>query len=51
MTTVSEVAAALGDRYRVERELGAGGMAMGFLATELKHGRPAAIKIIRISPR
>ncbi|HEX9705397.1 MAG TPA: serine/threonine-protein kinase [Gemmatimonadales bacterium] len=39
--------AALRDRYRVEREVGAGGMAIVFLATDLKHQRPVAIKVLR----
>ncbi len=39
--------AALGDRYRVEREVGAGGMAIVFLATDVKHQRPVAIKLLR----
>jgi len=47
MTTVSELAASLGDRYRIERELGSGGMATVFLATELKHSRPVAIKVLK----
>jgi serine/threonine-protein kinase len=38
---------ALADRYRVERELGAGGMAIVYLATDLKHQRQVAIKILR----
>jgi tetratricopeptide (TPR) repeat protein/predicted Ser/Thr protein kinase/TolB-like protein len=38
---------ALGDRYRVEREVGAGGMATVFLATDRKHERSVAIKVLR----
>src|SRR6476661_1109538 len=41
------VAAALRDRYRFEREIGAGGMATVYLATDLKHDRPVAIKVLR----
>ena len=37
---------ALGERYRVERELGRGGMAVVFLAEDLKHKRPVAIKVL-----
>ena len=43
----SPLAEALGDRYRVERELGHGGMATVYLAEELKHGRRVAIKVLR----
>ena len=38
---------ALGDRYRIERELGRGGMATVYLARDLKHDRPVAIKLLR----
>ncbi len=38
---------ALGDRYRVERELGHGGMAIVFLAEDLKHQRRVAIKVLK----
>jgi len=36
---------ALGDRYRVERELGRGGMATVYLAHDLRHDRPVALKV------
>ena len=39
--------AALADRYRIERELGAGGMATVYLAQDLKHDRQVAIKVLR----
>jgi serine/threonine-protein kinase len=39
--------ALLGDRYRVGRELGRGGMARVYLARDEKHGRDVAIKVIR----
>jgi len=41
------IAAALADRYVVERELGRGGMATVYLAEEKKHGRKVAIKVLR----
>ncbi|HEY6807450.1 MAG TPA: serine/threonine-protein kinase, partial [Gemmatimonadales bacterium] len=37
---------ALADRYALERELGRGGMATVYLARDLKHGRPVAIKVL-----
>jgi hypothetical protein len=37
----------LSDRYRIERELGAGGMATVYLARDLKHDRQVAIKVLR----
>jgi serine/threonine-protein kinase len=39
--------AALADRYRIERELGAGGMATVYLAHDLKHDRLVAIKVLK----
>jgi eukaryotic-like serine/threonine-protein kinase len=39
--------AALADRYRIERELGAGGMATVYLAHDLRHDRQVAIKVLR----
>jgi serine/threonine-protein kinase len=38
---------ALTDRYRLERELGQGGMATVYLAEDLKHERKVAIKVLR----
>ncbi len=39
--------AALADRYAIEREIGAGGMATVYLAEDLKHHRPVAVKVLR----
>ena len=38
--------AALADRYTIERELGAGGMATVYLAHDMKHDRDVAIKVL-----
>jgi serine/threonine-protein kinase len=40
------IKAALADRYAVERELGRGGMATVYLAQDLKHDRPVALKVL-----
>jgi eukaryotic-like serine/threonine-protein kinase len=40
------LATALADRYRVDRELGQGGMAVVYLAEDLRHGRKVAIKVL-----
>src|SRR5438128_1987176 len=45
--TFAQLQAALGDRYALERELGHGGMATVYLARDLRHGRPVAIKVLR----
>jgi serine/threonine-protein kinase len=44
---VARLTAALKDRYAVERQAGAGGMATVYLARDLKHGRAVAIKVLR----
>ena len=41
------LAAALADRYRIERELVQGGMATVYLAEDLKHRRKVAVKVLR----
>ena len=40
------IAQSLASRYRIERELGRGGMATVFLAEDRKHGRAVAIKVL-----
>src|SRR6266705_6470570 len=44
---LESVAAALADRYRLERPLGQGGMATVHLAQDLKHRRKVAVKVVR----
>src|SRR5512141_2969226 len=44
---LTRLSTALADRYRFERELGAGGMATVYLASDLKHDRPVAVKGLR----
>ncbi len=45
--TLTRLTAALADRYTIERELGAGGMATVYLAHDIKHDRDVAIKVLR----
>ena len=44
---VSRLNAALEGRYRIERELGEGGMATVYLADDLKHERKVALKVLK----
>jgi serine/threonine-protein kinase len=47
MTAVPErLRDAVADRYRIEEEIGRGGMATVYLAEDLKHGRKVAIKVL-----
>ena len=47
MTMIDLVTATLADRYRIERQIGSGGMATVLLAHDLKHDRKVAVKILK----
>src|SRR5688500_7705485 len=44
---VAKVRRVLADRYQIEQVIGEGGMATVFLATDLKHHRKVAVKVMR----
>jgi len=43
---LTQIRTALAERYTLERELGRGGMATVYLARDLKHDRPVALKVL-----
>jgi len=45
--TIAQLNTALADRYAIERELGQGGMALVYLARDLRHDRLVALKVLR----
>ncbi|HEX6941585.1 MAG TPA: protein kinase [Gemmatimonadaceae bacterium] len=47
MSIPDRLSTALADRYRIERELGAGGMATVYLAHDVRHDRRVALKVLR----
>jgi serine/threonine-protein kinase len=47
MDPIPRLNAALEGRYRIERELGEGGMATVYLADDLKHERNVALKVLK----
>jgi serine/threonine-protein kinase len=44
---IDRLRVALADRYRIERELGQGGMATVYLAHDVRHDRKVALKVLR----
>ena len=44
---ITRLNAALEGRYRIERELGEGGMATAYLAEDIKHERKVALKVLK----
>ena len=47
MDPIARLTAALADRYHIERELGAGGMATVYVAEDLRQRRRVAVKVLR----
>ncbi len=45
--SLTRLTVALADKYRIERELGQGGMATVYLAQDVKHDRQVALKVLR----
>src|SRR6188768_771834 len=46
MSILTQLTTALANRYDVEREIGAGGMATVYLARDVKHDRRVALKVL-----
>jgi serine/threonine-protein kinase len=46
VTDPTRLAASLAGRYTIDREIGRGGMATVYLARDIKHDRPVALKIL-----
>ena len=47
MSDIARLTESLSGRYRIEREIGAGGMATVYLAEDLKHKRKVALKVLK----
>src|SRR6266540_1924873 len=46
MSILDKLRTSLSDRYRIERQIGVGGMATVYLARDLRHDRPVALKLL-----
>jgi len=46
MQTLQKLNTSLAGRYAIEREIGAGGMATVYLARDIRHARPVALKVL-----
>jgi serine/threonine protein kinase len=46
VTDPARIAASIAGRYTIDREIGRGGMATVYLARDIKHSRPVALKIL-----
>ncbi|HET9725754.1 MAG TPA: hypothetical protein VFP28_02490, partial [Gemmatimonadales bacterium] len=47
LSQLERLGSALSDRYRIEGELGQGGMATVYLAEDLRHKRKVALKVLK----
>lgn len=47
MDPLTQLRTSLADRYEIDREIGAGGMATVYLAHDLRHDRPVALKVLK----
>ena len=47
MDITERLSSLLGDRYRIEKQVGEGGMATVYLARDIKHNRRVALKVLR----
>jgi len=47
MDAEAQLRRSLADRYEIEREIGAGGMATVYLAHDTRHDRPVALKLLK----